>query len=91
MTTYRTPHGFMHIKMTNTRKRPAPAPCCARIELDGRGVRCMAMSGYLCDAPVEGGTCDAPLCDEHAKAIGPDRHLCPIHAEQQRAAAPELF
>ena len=82
MPTYRTPHGFVHIKMTNTKKRPAPLPCCARISstppFTGT-VQCRAISSILCDWPVEGGTCDAPLCVDHAHAIGPDRHLCGLH------------
>ena len=80
MPTYRTPHGFMHIKMTNTKKHPAPAPCCARIQIEGRNVRCMAMSTKLCDFKLDDGrTCDAPLCDEHAHDMGKDRHLCGLH------------
>jgi len=31
MPIYRHGTGFMHIRMTNTKKHPAPAPCCARI------------------------------------------------------------
>jgi hypothetical protein len=71
--------GFVHVKMTNTKKHPAPKPCAASIELDGKRQRCCAMAGKLCDFAVEGGTCDAPLCDEHAHEVGPDRHYCPIH------------
>lgn len=81
----------MHIKMTNTKKRPAPAPCVATIVLDGKACRCLAMSSILCDWPVEGGTCDAPLCEEHAQAIGPDQHFCPIHLAKMREQTPELF
>lgn len=92
MPTYRTPHGVMHIKMTNTKKRPAPAPCCARIPstppFTGT-VRCMAISSFLCDWPIEGGTCDAPLCHEHAHEVGKDRHYCPLHFAQHRET--ELF
>lgn len=70
----------MHVKMTNTKKRPAPAPCCGRIAVGAGTQRCMAMSTLLCDHPLEtGGTCDAPLCEEHANEIGPDRHLCGLH------------
>jgi hypothetical protein len=82
--------GFVHIKMTNTRKRPAPAPCVARIERSSIGqaannsqnnsVRSCAISSYLCDWTMDDGrTCDAPLCPEHAHEIGPDRHLCGLH------------
>lgn len=86
---YRVGGLMVHIKMTNTKKRPAPPPCCGRIALEGIDRRCMAISTILCDWPVEGGTCDAPLCAEHAHAIGPDRHLCPRHAKQM--AQPDFF
>lgn len=100
---YRVNGMLVHIKMTNTKKRPAPAPCCAFIPRPTSGfsptnevekidmVRCMGISTILCDWPVKGGTCDAPLCADHAQAIGPDHHLCPLHFAQQRAAEPELF
>ena len=82
MPTYRMHGALVHIKMTNTKKRPAPLPCCARISstppFTGT-VQCRAISSILCDWPVEGGTCDAPLCVDHAHAIGPDRHLCGLH------------
>lgn len=29
--------------------------------------------------PVVKGTCDAPICPQHAKQVGPDKHLCPQH------------
>ena len=91
-------HGTMvHIRMTNTKKRPAPAPCCAPIpnpskEAGKPEVRCMAISTYLCDWPLDGGgTCDAPLCEEHARLIAPDRHLCPRHVKQRDDERPQLF
>lgn len=44
-------------------------------------MRCRGISLYLCDFALEsGGTCDAPLCIDHAAEVGPDRHLCPVHA-----------
>jgi hypothetical protein len=96
MPIYRTPQGFVHIKMTNTKKRPAPAPCIARIPngslVVGSTMRCCAISSLLCDWELaDGKTCDAPLCTEHAHEIGHDRHLCPIHLAQHRDSAPELF
>jgi hypothetical protein len=31
-------------------------------------------------------TCDAPMCDEHAQRVGPNKDYCPRHATQK-----ELF
>lgn len=79
---YRVPGvGMVHMKMTNTRKRPAPPPCRAVLHVDGKPPqRCCAISTLLCDWPLEdGGTCDMPLCAEHAGQIGPDQHLCIAH------------
>lgn len=86
MPTYRTPTGWMHLKMA---KGKAPAPCAARIPngsaIVGSTMRCCAISSFLCDhLGLDGKTCDAPLCEEHATQTGPDRHLCPLHVEQQR-------
>lgn len=97
---YRIPGvGMAHLKMTSTKRRPAPLPCCARIphpsNAGGKAeVRCMAISSILCDWPVEGnasGTCDAPLCHFHAHAVGPDRHLCPVHWAVHRAEHAEVL
>lgn len=103
MPTYRMGDGFVHIKMRNTAKHPAPPPCCARVMRDAtdplRGgevrkmaCRCMAMSSLQCDWRNEDGrTCDAPLCAEHGNEIGPDQHLCALHFALYRAAEPELL
>jgi hypothetical protein len=41
---------------------------------------CEFAGDLLCDWPVgRGRTCDLPLCATHARSIGPDRDLCPIH------------
>lgn len=69
-------------------KAKQPKPCVARIEIDGKACRCMALSGYLCDWRMfDGRTCDQPLCDEHAHQVGADRHLCPAHAALARDEA----
>lgn len=84
---YRMHGAMVHLKLGGKAAKNPPAPCCAPIELEGRKVLCMAISQYLCDAPVAGGkTCDAAVCDEHAQQIGPDRHLCPQHARERGAA-----
>lgn len=37
---------------------------------------------FHCDWKTHSGTCDKPLCEKHAKAVGPDKHLCPFHQLQ---------
>jgi hypothetical protein len=50
---------------------------------------CLYEAEYLCDFPIGGGkTCDLPLCSDHRANIGPERDLCPIHAEMYRPAPP---
>lgn len=88
---YRVNGLLVHLNLGGRLRKNPPKPCCAPIELDGKRVRCLAMSSLLCDWKVDGGTCDAPLCEEHALEVGPDRHLCPIHAKLQRETQPELF
>lgn len=96
---YRVGDSLVHLKMSGKGKKAPPLPCGARIpsrrvlDLQGRIVqRCMAISLYLCDWPLEaGGTCDAPMCDEHAHQVGANRHLCSLHLKMQREQQPELF
>jgi hypothetical protein len=39
--------------------------------------RCGEEAEFLCDGVYLGGTCDEPLCEDHATiAAGDDRHLC---------------
>lgn len=68
----------MHLKLSG-KKSTRLKPCCAR---DDAGARCEAIATRLCDWPVEGGTCDAPLCSDHAMTVVDDRHYCPIHAKR---------
>jgi hypothetical protein len=43
---------------------------------------CGAEVARLCDFPLgKGKTCDRPVCARHAKRVGPDHDLCPIHAK----------
>lgn len=89
---YRIGGSMAHLKLSGKGSKNPPAPCCAPMELDGKRVRCCAISTRLCDWPHEaGGTCDAPLCNLHATEVGPDRHLCPRHLAQRDEKAPQLF
>lgn len=91
MPIYRTAGGWMHLKLSGPKSKH-PKPCVARIPTDRPGtVQCMCISTILCDWPVEGGTCDAPLCADHATEVGRDRHLCPAHLVLEQAARPGLF
>lgn len=46
---------------------------------------CRAPGGYACDGHLGGGkTCDRELCVQHAREIGPDKHLCPECVQQER-------
>ena len=71
---YRTPElGIIHMRGTKL-----PAPCAARILINGRVEPCLYASEFLCDCRDQHkGTCDAPLCPAHAHQIGPNKHLCP--------------
>jgi hypothetical protein len=89
---YRAPGlGLVHMKIGGKDRAP---PCRAPFEWQHQGVthhHCCRPSGFACDAPVgdRGETCDMPLCEDHAKQIGKDRHLCPKHAAE--APQTELF
>ena len=88
---YRLKTGIVHVKGMRL-----PAPCCVRFSwpISGKEQDCMAPSAFFCDGPNKAnrsGTCDAPLCEVHARQIGPNRHLCPAcllshcNADQQRS------
>jgi hypothetical protein len=43
---------------------------------------CGRAAHLLCDWKMKdkkSGTCDAPVCDQHAQQVGPDKHLCVLH------------
>lgn len=81
---------LVHLKLSGKAKNAKA--CREPIQLDGRTVACLGFGDYLCDHKMpEGGTCDRPLCKQHAKQVGPDEHLCPEHAAAQAASNPELF
>lgn len=88
---YRVGGTMMHLKLSGKLAKNPPAPCCGRIQIEGADHRCMAISSILCDWPVEGGTCDAPLCEQHAHQVGPDRHYCRAHRALQLLAVKDLF
>ena len=84
--------GFIHLKLSGRGSKRPPAPCAARTWIEGKDERCGCMSGFLCDHELsDGKTCDAPLCDVHARLVGMNRHLCPRHFEEHRARQRDLF
>lgn len=82
MPTYRMWNGFIHLKLGGKLKKNPPKHCVASLIVAAGRVRCNAMASLLCDWPVEGGTCDAPLCADCAVQVGADMHFCPLHAKQ---------
>lgn len=87
MPLYRTSFGMVHMRGSRL-----PAPCSARALIAGQEQVCMVASAYLCDGPGTSGqrsTCDAPLCEAHAREIGRNRHLCPACHLQHRDADPQ--
>ena len=67
---------------------------CEKLNIDGQSVIicrsrgpakfcfCGRAAEALCDWKVrdrKSGTCDAPLCGQHAKKVGSGKHLCPTH------------
>lgn len=81
---YRTKAGMLHMKGAKL-----PLPCAARVLIDGTEQTCAVFSLYLCDGPAQGRkTCDAPLCEAHARQTGRNRHLCPAcHLQHCQADA----
>ena len=71
---YRTANlGIVHMKGSKL-----PAPCRARVLINGHDEPCLFASEFLCDGKDEhGGTCDAPMCPAHSYQMGPNKHLCP--------------
>lgn len=94
---YRVNGLMVHLKLGGKAAKNPPAPCAATIDNPDPAakatrprLRCCGISIALCDWPQSlGGTCDAPLCTEHATETGPDQHLCPTHLEQKRRAGQE--
>lgn len=93
MPIYRLKTGIVHMKGTKL-----PAPCGARVLVDGKEVICLAPSEFLCDGPPppervrqyhDSGTCDRALCEAHAHEIGKNRHLCPACRLAQQDAGPQ--
>lgn len=51
---------------------------------------CSKSSASLCDYPVNGGTCDAPLCRDHRLHVrGRDIDYCPGHADCTQISEPQ--
>lgn len=92
---YRVGGHMVHLKLSGPKSKH-PKPCAARMPAPAGQqpgtVQCCAMSGFLCDFELPGGgTCDRPLCEEHAHQVADDRHLCPEHLERLRAVEPLLL
>jgi hypothetical protein len=78
--------------LVHMRGTKMPPSCTAIIEHEGKRVRCHAIAPYLCDWSPDGGkSCDAPMCDEHRAAVGPDRDYCTEHAKHAKVSQPGLF
>lgn len=48
----------------------------------GKLCSCGRDADFLCDWKVsarKSGTCDQPICAQHAKQVMPGKHLCPKH------------
>jgi len=84
----------MHLKLAGPPSK-WPKPCMAFVERNGIRCHCHGISTLLCDWPVGDATCDMPMCaahgTEHNAKAGDDRHYCPKHMAEHRAANPELF
>lgn len=42
---------------------------------------CGKTAPFACDAPRGKRACNAPMCAEHAREVGPDTHHCPEHRD----------
>ncbi len=72
------------------RGRKLPAPCGAAIGIAPVQQACRAISGFLCDFPMDGRrTCDRALCAAHARQVGKNRHFCPAHHAAALASDPQ--
>lgn len=84
MPIYRFGSTMAHLKLSGKLKKNPPPQCPAPMDHpDGsdRRVKCCAMATLLCDFKMpDGKDCDRPMCEEHAQEIGPDQHLCYLHA-----------
>lgn len=86
---------MVHLKLGGPKSKQ-PKPCAALLPTVHEGkpatMRCCAISGFLCDWQLpDGGTCDKPLCEEHAQQVAKDRHLCPEHLARLRDVEPVLL
>lgn len=86
---YRSPDGQNPLHMRFGRSAPSAcaAPCLPGDEVRLFGGRCARIAAHLCDfvtgATIGGKpiTCDAPMCETHRTAVGPNLDHCPKHQE----------
>lgn len=73
--------GVMHVKMGGRKRHLAPCAAVVGFHSEaGEQEQCHQWSEFLCDwATMPGRTCDAPLCESHAREVGKNRHFCPEH------------
>lgn len=75
------------IVCSRTRKGKRYTPLCATCSTTPSSFQCdwiveRAQPSLLDGEPTPAHkTCDAHICARHARKVGPDKHLCPIHAE----------
>jgi hypothetical protein len=72
---YRVNGMMVHLNLSGKARKNPPKACQFFVTIKGRKERCMQMASYLCDWPG----CDAPICEDHRLALGPELDVCPHH------------
>lgn len=70
---------IFHVKMGGRQRKP---DACAEPWAIDSTQRCLIMAAFACDWKMpSGGTCDAPLCKDHAHEVATNKHLCSTHRD----------